>query len=129
MNLILPLLITLSEDENLIARQTCFESLVDLRNQLKDSQSIEKVGGMIISLVKFGLSSNQPTFTTTIALRISDLCQALTIFHIDECEFIHELFLRLCQEKVRGYKKLLNIEIFDFRILSIVDSLVRNILR
>jgi hypothetical protein len=97
-------LVILSKDENLIARQTCFESLLDLRNQLNDSQSIEQVGEMIISLVKFGLSSNASTFISTIALRFSDLCQALTIFHIDDCEFIHELFIRLCQEKVRAFK-------------------------
>ncbi len=78
MNLILPLLVILSKDENLIVRQTCFESLVDLRNQLNDSKSTEQVGEMIISLVKFGLSSKASTFISTIALRLSDLCQVLT---------------------------------------------------
>ncbi len=77
-NLILPLLVILSKDENLIVRQTCFESLVDLRNQLNDSKSTEQVGEMIISLVKFGLSSKASTFISTIALRLSDLCQVLT---------------------------------------------------
>jgi hypothetical protein len=94
-------LVILSKDENLIVRQTCFQSLLDLRNQLNDSISMEQMGEMIISLIKFGLSSKVSTFVSTIALRLSDLCQTLTIFHIDECEFIHEIFLRLSQEKVR----------------------------
>lgn len=123
MNLILPLLVILSTDENLIVRQTCFESLLDLHKQLIDSESIEEVSEMIISLVKFGLSSKTSKFISTIALRLGDLCHALTgkdkfkyfhsififfsfffqVFHIDEYEFIHELFLRLCQEKVKKY--------------------------
>ncbi len=94
-------MVILSKDENLIVRQTCFQSLLDLRNQLDDSISMEQMGEMIISLVKFGLSSKASTFISTIALRLADLCQTLTIFHIDECEFIHEIFLRLSQEKVR----------------------------
>jgi len=77
-DLILPLLIILSKDENLTVRQTCFESLLDLHNQLNDSKSIEQVGEMIISLVKFGLSSKTSNFYSTIALRLSDLCDALT---------------------------------------------------
>ena len=77
-NLVLPLLIILSTDENLTVRQTCFESLLDLRNQLNDSKSIEGVSEMIISLVKFGLSSKTSKFISTIALRLSNLCHAFT---------------------------------------------------
>jgi hypothetical protein len=77
-SLILPLLVILSKDENLTVRQTCFESLLDLRNQLNDSRLIEQVSEMIISLVKFGLSSRTSKFVSTIALHLPDLCQAFT---------------------------------------------------
>jgi hypothetical protein len=76
--LILPLLVTLSKDENLTVRQTCLESLLDLSDHLSDSKSIEQVIEMIISLIKFGLSSRTSNFTTIIALRLSDLCHTLT---------------------------------------------------
>ncbi|CAF2512648.1 unnamed protein product [Rotaria sp. Silwood2] len=99
LNLILPLLVILSKDDNLTVRQTCFESLLDLSKNLNDSRSIEQVNNMIISLIKFGISSRTSKFVTTIALRLSDLCHALTIFQIDECKFIYEIFLRLSQEK------------------------------
>ncbi|CAF4699562.1 unnamed protein product [Rotaria sp. Silwood1] len=99
LNLILPLLVTLSKDDNLAVRQTCFESLLDLSNNLNDSRSIQQVNEMIISLIKFGLSSRTSKFITTIALHLSDLCHTLSIFQIDECKFVHEIFLRLSQEK------------------------------
>ena len=109
----------LSKDENLIVRQTCFESLLDLRNQFNDSKSIEQVSEMIIALTKFGLASKMPKFLLTIALRLADLCHTLTgkiglrnisiyylfsseVFRSDEYEFIHEIFIRLSQENVSG---------------------------
>ncbi|CAF0929553.1 unnamed protein product [Rotaria sordida] len=70
LNLILPLLVILSKDDNLTVRQTCFESLLDLTK-----------------------------FVKTVALRLSDLCHELIIFQIDEYKFIYEVFLRLSQEK------------------------------
>ncbi len=76
--MIVPLLVILSKDENLTVRQTCFESLLDLNDYLNDSRSIEQVSEMIISLVKFGLSSRTSKFVSTIALRLADLCHALT---------------------------------------------------
>ena len=76
--LILPLLVILSKDENLTVRQTCFESLLDLRIQLNDSRLIEQVSEMITSLVKFGISSRASKFVSTIALRLPDLCHTFT---------------------------------------------------
>jgi hypothetical protein len=70
--------VILSKDENLTVRQTCFESLLDLNDYLNDSKSIEQVSEMIISLVKFGLSSRTSKFVSTIALHLDDLCRALT---------------------------------------------------
>ncbi|CAF3920027.1 unnamed protein product [Rotaria magnacalcarata] len=99
LNLILPLFVILSKDDNLNVRQTCFESLLDLSNSLNDSRSIEQVSDMIIALIKFGLSSRTSKFVSTIAIRLHDLCHALTIFRVDEYQFIHEAFLRLSQEK------------------------------
>ncbi len=88
------MLVILSKDDNLTVRQTCFESLLDLRNQLNDSKSIEQVGEMIIALVKFGLSSKTPRFFSTIALRLSDLCDALTSKQINRIEIlIYDLIL------------------------------------
>lgn len=90
-NLILPLLVILSTDENLIVRQTCFESLLDLHKQLIDSESIEEVSEMIISLVKFGLSSKTSKFISTIALRLGDLCHALT--GKDKFKYLYSIFI------------------------------------
>lgn len=95
-DLILPLLVILSKDDNLTVRQTCFQTLLDLRTYSIDSKSINE---MIISLVKYAFVSKSSQFLSIIALRLDDLCQTLTIFHLDEDEFIHELFLRLIQEK------------------------------
>ncbi|UJR30668.1 hypothetical protein I4U23_018192 [Adineta vaga] len=97
--LILPLLVILSKDENLNVRQTCFESLLELRNELNDPQWNEQVKDMITSLVQFGLSSRTSKFLTTIAVHLLDLCHAFTIFGIDESDLINEAFLRLSQEK------------------------------
>ncbi|CAF3242289.1 unnamed protein product [Rotaria socialis] len=99
LNLILPLFVILSKDDNINVRQTCFESLLDLSNSLNDSRSIEQVSDMIIALIKFGLSSRTLKFVSTIAIRLHDLCHALTIFRVDEYQFIRETFLRLSQEK------------------------------
>lgn len=95
-DLILPLLVILSKDDNLTVRQTCFQTLLDLRTYSIDSKSINE---MIISLVKYAFVSKSSQFLSIIALRLDDLCQTLTIFHLDEDEFIHELFSRLIQEK------------------------------
>lgn len=89
-NLILPLFVVLSKDDNLIVRQTCLESVLDLTNYLNDSKSIESATQMIVSLIKFGLSSRTLTFITTIALRLSDICN---VFHGKKYIEIHILFL------------------------------------
>lgn len=74
-NMILPLLVLLSKDENLLVRQSCVESLLDISERLTDEKSIEHVVEMIVSLVKFGLSSKTTKFINTIASRLADLCQ------------------------------------------------------
>ena len=76
-NLILPLLIFLSKDENLTVRRSCFEALLDVADRLSDPETVGHVGEIIVSLVKFGLSSKTAAFMSTIALRLSDLCRAL----------------------------------------------------
>ncbi|CAF1015603.1 unnamed protein product [Adineta steineri] len=117
--MILPLLVILSKDENLTVRQTCFESLLDLRTYFNDSKLIEQVSEIIISLVKFGLSSRTSKFISIIALRLSDLCHAFTIFHIDEYKFIYEMFLRLSQEKTIPECRLASAKHFS----SVIDYL------
>ena len=76
-NLVLPLLIFLSKDENLTVRRTCLEALLDVAHRLRDSETVGHVGEIIVSLVKFGLSSKTVAFMSTIALRLSDLCHTL----------------------------------------------------
>lgn len=119
--LILPLLVVLSKDENLIVRQNCLNSLIDLGLSLKSSKSIEEIVEMISALIKFGLASKSEKFLMKIAQRLDDLCRiferrfktkktkrenrvfSLTFseFQIDEHRFLREIFHRLCAERVR----------------------------
>lgn len=101
-------------------RKTCLECLLDLRKKLNESKSIEQVTEMVLSLVKFGLGSKAPNFTSTIALRLADLCHILLskrtkifhhyfsfeVFRIDKREFIREVFIRLSEEKVKHFPKI-----------------------
>lgn len=95
--------VVLSKDENLLVRQNCFESLLDVAERFVDSESTENLIEMIVSLVKFGLSSKTSSFFSVIAARLSDLCRILSrkksFLQFDEFQFIHELFVRLVDEK------------------------------
>ncbi|CAF3653364.1 unnamed protein product [Rotaria sordida] len=106
LNLILPLLVILSKDDNLTVRQTCFESLLDLIFQIDEYKFIYEV------FLRLSQEKNFPECRLACAKHFSSIIDYLG--HDELTNELEKLFLDLCHDN-------------DTKICSIMPSTIINL--